>query len=131
MSGSHKIKNHANAFTLIELLVVMAIIATLLTLVVPRYFKTVDHSKEKTLRTNLVTMRDSIDKYYGDHGRYPPKLESLVEEKYIREIPIDPITENSESWVVSPSKEIDSPGVYDVHSGASGVGLNQKPYSEW
>lgn len=109
----------------------MAIIATLLTLVVPRYFKTVDRSKEKVLLTNLVTMRDSIDKYYGDHGRYPTGLETLVTEKYIREIPADPITESAETWVTAPSKEIDSPGVYDVHSGASGIGLNNKPYSEW
>lgn len=124
-------KKKQNAFTLIELLVVMAIIATLLTLVVPRYFKTVDRSKEKVLLTNLVTMRDSIDKYYGDHGRYPVGLETLVTEKYIREIPADPITESTETWVTIPSKEIDSPGVYDVHSGALGVGLNNKPYSEW
>lgn len=124
-------KKQLSAFTLIELLVVMAIIATLLTLVVPRYFKTVDRSKEKVLLTNLVTMRDSIDKYYGDHGRYPAGLETLVAEKYIREIPADPITESAETWIISPSKEIDSPGVYDVHSGASGIGLNNKPYSEW
>ena len=109
----------------------MAIIATLLTLVVPRYFKTVDRSKEKVLLTNLVTMRDSIDKYYGDHGRYPAGLETLVTDKYIREIPADPITESTETWVTAPSKEIDSPGVYDVHSGATGTGLNNKPYSEW
>lgn len=124
-------KKQLSAFTLIELLVVMAIIATLLTLVVPRYFKTVDRSKEKVLLTNLVTMRDSIDKYYGDHGRYPAGLEILVSDKYIREIPADPITESTETWVILPSKEIDSPGVYDVHSGASGIGLNNKPYSEW
>lgn len=124
-------KQHQKAFTLIELLVVMAIIATLLTLVVPRYFKTVDRSKEKVLLTNLVTMRDSIDKYYGDHGRYPATLETLVADKYIREIPADPITESADTWVTSPSKEIDSPGVYDVHSSAPGLGLNNKPYSEW
>ena len=124
-------KQHQKAFTLIELLVVMAIIATLLTLVVPRYFKTVDRSKEKVLLTNLVTMRDSIDKYYGDHGRYPAGLETLATDKYIREIPEDPITESTETWVILPSKELDSPGVYDVHSGAPGIGFNNKPYSEW
>lgn len=119
------------AFTLIELLVVMAIIAVLLTLVVPRYFKTIDRSNEKVLLTNLVTMRDSIDKYYGDHGYYPEKLESLVEDKYIREIPVDPITESTETWIVTPSKDINSQGVYDIHSGALGIGSNNKPYSEW
>ena len=124
-------KKYSKAFTLIELLVVMAIIAVLLTLVIPRYFKSVDHSKENVLMTNLVTLRDSIDKYYGDHGYYPTKLESLVEKKYIREIPTDPITESAETWVVVPSKEIGSPGVYDIRSGATGVGLNNKPYNEW
>ena len=125
------IKKHLTAFTLIELLVVMAIIATLLSLVTPRYFKTVDRSREKVLKTNLVTMRDSIDKYYGDHGSYPTTLEALVAEKYIREIPVDPITESADTWVTSPSKELDSPGIYDVHSGALGIGLNNKPYGEW
>lgn len=124
-------KKHIIAFTLIELLVVMAIIAVLLTLVVPRYFKTVDRSKEKVLLTNLVTLRDSIDKYYGDHGRYPEKLESLVEYKYIREIPKDPLTERADTWVIMPPKEINSSGIYDIHSGATGVGVNNKPYSEW
>lgn len=125
------VKKKSKAFTLIELLVVMTIIAVLLTLVVPRYFKTVDRSKEKVLLTNLVSMRDSIDKYYGDHGYYPVKLEALVENKYIREIPIDPITESTETWILIPSKEINSPGIYDVHSGAPGIGLNSKAYSEW
>lgn len=126
-----KIKHSLSAFTLIELLVVMAIIATLLTIVAPRYFKTVDHSNDKVLRTNLVTLRDSIDKYYGDHGYYPAKLETLVEAEYIRKIPTDPITESSETWVVSPSKDPSQAGVYDVSSGAQGVGQNNKPYSEW
>lgn len=126
-----KIRHHSIAFTLIELLVVMAIIATLLTIVAPRYFKTVDHSNEKVLKTNLVTMRGAIDKYYGDHGYYPATLQILVDAEYIREIPTDPITESKNTWVVSSSKTLDTPGVYDVHSGADGVGLNNKPYQEW
>jgi general secretion pathway protein G len=109
----------------------MAIIATLLTLVIPRYFKTVDRSKEKVLMTNLVTMRDSIDKYYGDHGHYPATLETLVEDKYIREIPSDPITDSKDTWVLTPSKEVGSTGVFDVHSGAPGAGLDDRLYSEW
>lgn len=124
-------KKLSSAFTLIELLVVMAIIATLLTLVVPRYFKTVDKSKEKVLLTDLVTMRDSIDKYYGDNGYYPEKLETLMDDKYIREVPVDPITDSKDTWITIPSKEINNPGVYDVHSGASEIGSNNKPYNEW
>src|SRR5258706_3128662 len=82
-------------FTLIELLVVMAIIATLLTLAVPRYFHSTDRAKEAGLKQNLAQMRDSIDKYYGDRGRYPDALDDLVSRKYLRKIPPHPINETA------------------------------------
>ena len=87
------------AFTLIELMVVMAIIATLLTIALPRYFGSVERSKEATLKQSLAVMRDAIDKFYGDTGRYPDALEELVTKRYIRSLPVDPITESATTWV--------------------------------
>ena len=118
-------------FTLIELLVVMAIIATLLTIALPRYFKSVDYSKEQVLRTNLNTMRDAIDKYYADQGHYPADLAALANGEYIKAIPVDPMTESSESWLVILPKDPKESGVGDIHSGASGVGSNHIPLNEW
>src|SRR6476620_1199846 len=87
-------------FTLVELLVVMAIIATLLTLAVPRFFGSVDKSKEAVLKQDLATLRDSVDKYYGDIGRYPDSLDDLVSKRYLRNVPVDPITESNTTWVL-------------------------------
>lgn len=117
-------------FTLIELLVVLAIIATLLTLVVPRYFQHVDRSKEAVLRENLATIRDAIDKFHADAGFWPPTLETLAERRYIRALPVDPITERTDTWQLIPPPD-GTQGVYDVRSGAEGAGINGQPYSEW
>ena len=89
-------------FTLIELLVVLAIIATLLMLALPRYFSSVDKSKEAVLKENLYQMRDAISKYYGDKGKYPESLEALADEKYLRQVPRDPITDSAATWVIVP-----------------------------
>lgn len=118
-------------FTLIELLVVMAIIATLLTIVAPRYMGSIDRSKETALKENLNTLRQSIDKYYGDNGQYPATLDALVEKRYIRQVPLDPITERNDSWVTSPPPDKDQTGVYDVYSGAAGKASDGRPYAEW
>lgn len=118
------------AFTLIELLVVMAIIAVLLTLAAPRYFTTVQKSKEAVLRQNLTIMREALDKYYGDKGVYPLSLQTLVDEKYLRAAPMDPITGSTSSWVTVMDDDADA-GVYDVYSGAPGVGRDGVPYREW
>jgi len=109
----------------------MAIIATLLTIALPRYFKSVDHSKEQVLRTNLNTIRDAIDKYYADKGHYPADLESLANGEYIKAVPVDPITESNESWVVVEPRDGNESGVGGVYSGASGVGSNNVPFNEW
>lgn len=122
---------YVQAFTLIELLVVMAIIATLLTIALPRYFKSVDRSKEQVLRTNLNTMRDAIDKYYADKGHYPEDLESLANDEYIKAIPVDPITDSQESWVVEAPQDGNESGVSNVHSGAEGMASNNTPFNEW
>ncbi len=116
-------------FTLIELIVVMAIIATLLTIALPRYFGSVERSKEVTLRQSLNVMRDAIDKFYADNDRYPEKLEDLVEKRYIRAIPVDPITESAATWVVVPVPGAMAQGaVYDVRSGAPGNASDGKPF---
>lgn len=119
-------------FTLIELLVVMTVIAVLLTIAVPRYFQHLDRAREATLRESLAVMRDAIDKYKGDTGRYPENLEELVGKRYLRKVPPDPITESSESWILVPPP--DEPGarkVWDVKSGADGQGLNGSDYGSW
>jgi general secretion pathway protein G len=118
-------------FTLIELLVVLAIIATLLTLALPRYFKSVDRSKEAVLKENLYLMRDAIGKYYGDKGKYPESVEALATEKYLRKVPQDPITESPLTWVVVPPEDPQKGGVFDVKSGAQGKGLDGTEYSAW
>lgn len=117
-------------FTLIELLVVMAIIGGLLALAAPRYFHHVDRAKETVLRSDLASMRDALDKFFADTGRYPNDLDELVARRYLRKVPPDPITESDATWrVVAP---VDSAlgGVYDVKSGAEGLTLDGRPYRE-
>ncbi|WP_256081585.1 type II secretion system protein [Massilia sp. YIM B04103] len=122
--------NKGRGFTLIELLVVLGIIALLLTLAVPRYFPSVDRAKETVLNDNLRNTRLVIDQFYGDTGRYPDSLEQLVEKKYLRAMPIDPITETSDGWIVVPPDDGSKGGVADIKSGAPGNDRNGKPYSD-
>lgn len=121
----------SRGFTLIEMLVVMAIIATLLTIALPRYFGSVDKSKEAALRQDLSVMREALDKYYGDTGKYPDALDDLVSKRYLRAIPVDPLTESSTTWVVIPPEDSSKGGVYDLKSGASGTDVNGTPFSQW
>jgi general secretion pathway protein G len=118
-------------FTLIELLVVMAIIATLLTIAVPRYFRSVHRSKEAVLRQDLTTLRESIDKFYGDTGKYPETLAVLVEKRYLRSIPVDPIARAADKWIVVNSEDPEDIGVKDVKSGAEGLDESGVPYASW
>ena len=109
-----------SGFTLIELLVVMSIVALLLTLAVPRYFSSIDKSKEAVLKENLNQMRDAISRYYADKGKYPESLDALAADKYLRKVPLDPITESSATWQVVQPEDPQKGGVYDVKSGAQG-----------
>lgn len=118
-------------FTLIELLVVMSIIALLASLAAPRYFGSLDKSRNVVLKENLALMRDALDKYYGDNDKYPDTLDDLVSHKYLRNIPRDPLTESTTTWIVVAPQDADKGGVYDVHSGAEGNAPDGTPYKEW
>ena len=121
----------AAGFTLIELLVVMTIIGVLLTIAVPRYFRTVERSKETVLRHDLAVVRESIDKYYADLGQYPDALPALVDKHYIRAMPVDPFTKSAESWLMIASEDPDHPGVRDIHSGSPDKGSDGSPFVSW
>lgn len=118
-------------FTLIELLVVMALIGMLLSLSVPRYFGNVDKAKESVLRQNLAQTRDAIDKYFGDNGRYPDSLDEIVARRYLRKLPVDPITDRSDSWVIVAPGKKDMGVVFDVRSGAAGRARDGSEYASW
>ena len=95
-------RQRRHGFTLIEMLVVMTIIALLLTLAVPRYFHSLDYGRANVQRQNLATLRDAIDKFYGDLGRYPDSLDELVAKRYLRQVPVDPVSETSNWQLVAP-----------------------------
>ncbi len=120
-----------SGFTLIELLVVMVIIATLLTIAVPRYFSSVEKSKEAVLRQDLALMREALDKFYGDNGKYPDVLDDLVSKKYLRSLPPDPITGSSKTWLVIAPDRPDKGAVYDIRSGAPGKARDGSEYGGW
>jgi general secretion pathway protein G len=118
-------------FTLIELLVVLAVLATLLTLAVPRYFGSIDKSKEAVLKENLLQMREAISRYHADKGKYPETLETLAAERYLYKVPLDPVTDSTATWIVVPPQDPEKSGVYDVRSGAPGTGLDGREYVQW
>jgi general secretion pathway protein G len=119
-----------SGFTLIELLVVMVIVSLLLSIAIPRYFGGLQKAKETVLRQTLAVTRDALDKYYGDTGKYPDSLDVLVSKRYLRALPVDPITESSTSWTVVAPEDPSKGGVYDLHSGAEGIARDGKPFRE-
>lgn len=118
-------------FTLIELLVVLAIVALLLTIVLPRYHGQIESAKEAVLRDNLRTTRQVIDQYYADTGRYPETLDELVDKRYLRSRPVDPITESTESWILLPPSAGHLGAVQDIRSGAKGAARDGRAFAEW
>jgi general secretion pathway protein G len=120
-----------SGFTLIELLVCLAVIALLLTVVSPRYFGSVSQAEETVLRSNLTLLRDALDKYNADIGKYPATLEELAEKRYIRSVPVDPVTKSDKTWQVVAPEDKKNGGVIDVRSGAPGAARDGSKYSEW
>jgi general secretion pathway protein G len=134
-----------SGFSLLELLVSLAIMATLLGIIAPRYMGHIDRAKESVLKDDLATMRRLIDQYHSDRGHFPDSLEELVSARYLREIPVDPITERRDSWsIVAPAQlavepaadgnvvlETGKGNVADIHSGAPGTGSDGRPYAQW
>jgi general secretion pathway protein G len=117
-------------FTIIELLVVMAAMGLLLAVAAPRYAEHVDRSREVVLRHNLVNLREIVDKFYADRARYPKDLHELVTERYLRQIPVDPVTDRTDSWVLVPPPG-EQGGVFDVRSGATGTARDGTVYASW
>jgi len=120
----------SRAFTLVELLVVLAIVATLLLLSLPRYTQSVQVARERVLVENLRTTRDAIDKFYADVHRYPESLDELVERRYLRALPMDPVLDNDKAWRIVPPPTDRLGQVGDIHSTAEGSTLDGKPYGE-
>ena len=118
-------------FTLIELLVVLAVIATLLSLAAPRYFSSLEKSREAVLHQSLFVLRDTLDKYYGDTGKYPESLDELVSLQYLRRVPIDPITDSNATWITIPPNEPEKGGIFSVKSGAQGNARDGTAYQDW
>lgn len=123
-------------FTMIELMIVMAIMAILTTLAVMSYTVAVKHAKEAVLREDLQVMRTAIQSYTMDKEKAPQSLDDLVQSGYLRKIPVDPMTQSSDTWVTDSSQDMYSldetdPGVDNVHSGSSETGSNGQPYSSW
>ena len=130
MTGSNR-RGSKCGFTLIELLIVMAIIGTLLSIAVPRYFRTLERARETVLKQDLSILREAIDKHYADLNEYPDTLLVLVEKRYVRSVPIDPFTKLADTWALIPSDDPDHAGIRDIHSGAAETAADGTTVATW
>ena len=134
--GRARNRRSDGGWTLIELMVVIALIMILATMALVQYRNSVTAAKEATLKGQLFIMRESIDQYYADKGKYPDSLQTLVSESYLRSMPRDPFTNSSDTWQTVPA-EPDSgattaaAGIFDVKSGSEGTGLDGSRHADW
>ena len=143
-----RLQPRLTGFTLIELMVVQAVMALLSSLVIPRYLERVDDAREVVLKQNLVGVRVAIDQFYRDRAQYPDSLAELVNKRYIRELPVDPITQRTDTWtIITPSGTVvaastsdttvtastngSAARVFDLKSGASGAAKDGSAYASW
>ncbi len=123
-------------FTLIELLVVLSLIMILVSLSMNNYRNSILTAKEATLKSNLYRMRDAIDQYYADKAQYPASIQALVSDGYLRAVPMDTITNSTDTWTTvaaepDPSKPTSDPGIYDIKSGSEAMAMNGTRYADW
>jgi general secretion pathway protein G len=121
---------------MIELMIVMAVVTILVSIAVPFYQKSIIRSKESVLKNNLFTMRTVIDEYTMDKGKAPQSLQDLVTEGYLRNLPVDPMTNSDQSWKIimedaTSSVSQNEPGIFDVRSGSDKTSLEGTPYADW
>ena len=132
--GSRLVARGSSAgFTLIEVLIVITIIGILITLAQPSYQRAVAAAKEATLKEDLFILRDVIDQFYADNVKYPQALNDLVEKRYLRRIPKDPITGSDETWTLVhlTDEQGQQQGIFDVRSGSEATALDGTRYSDW
>ena len=126
----------AAGFTMIELLIVISIIVVLASMGMTQYRNSVIRAREAVLKEDLFRMRDAIDQYYADRNKYPSSLDDLVSDGYMREVPIDPMTQSKDTWQpVNAEANVNDataePGIYDVKSGSDQSSLDGTRYADW
>ena len=123
-------------FTLLELLTVMTILAMLATVGIVGYRRHTKAAREAVLKEDLFQLNHSLEQYQADRGKYPTSIGQLREEKYLRDIPVDPMTQSKDTWVTEfEAPDPDNPdaevGIFRIRSGSTDLGENQIPYNEW